>query len=105
MRSASLDQLTKNTNILNDFDKDSVPVLTDSAAATIPQLTDLTKVATPLLGEMTRAIIPSIEKYTEQLRKYNAEGGSYPTPPRELIAFGQGHLSAYKSKSSRYGSR
>ena len=85
MRSASLDQLTKNTQILNDFDKDTAPVVSDSAAQTLPMLTDLTVVATPLLAEMTRAIIPSIQEYTEALRKYNAEGGSFPTPPRELI--------------------
>ena len=92
MRTMSLDQITKNTNIINDFDKNSIPVLTESTAATIPMADELTKVATPLLAEMTKAIVPSIQKYTEELRRYNQQGGTYPTPPPQLIQLGMGHL-------------
>ena len=92
MRTMSLDQITKNTNIINDFDKNSIPVLTESTAATIPMADELTKVATPLLAEMTKAIVPSIQKYTEELRRYNQQGGTYPTPPPQLIQFGMGHM-------------
>ena len=94
MRTMSLDQITKNTNIINDFDKNSIPVLTESTAATIPMADELTKVATPLLAEMTKAIVPSIQKYTEELRRYNQQGGTYPTPPPELIQFGMGHVAS-----------
>ena len=64
-------QTIKNTNFINVFDKNSIPVLTESTAATIPMADELTKIATPLLAEMTKAIVPSIQKYTEKLRRYN----------------------------------
>ena len=85
-----IDQLVKNANIINDFDKNSAPALIDSAAATLPQLTEMVKVATPLLAEMTKSSIPAIEKYTAQLRAYNTHGGDFPAPPPELRAFTPG---------------
>ena len=101
MRTMSLDQITKNTNIINDFDKNSIPVLTESTAATIPMADELTKVATPLLAEMTKAIVPSIQKYTEELRRYNQQGGTYPTPPHQLIQFGTGHVAKMLESNPR----
>ena len=86
----TLDQYAKNLNILNEFDKNSAGPLTDTVAGLLPQMDQLVAVSAPLLKELTVATLPKIREYTEALKKYNQQGGSFPQPPAELAQFGGG---------------
>jgi len=74
--------------MLADFNMNSAPVLADTVQKSLPQLMDITKSSIPLLQELTIATLPQMEAYTAALKKYNAEGGAFPQPPKELEPFG-----------------
>jgi len=70
--------------MLKSFNEDTAPVLQGTLQEALYHLTKLTETATPMLRELTYATIPMMTRYTEDLREYNAEGGSFPEAPEEL---------------------
>jgi len=76
-------------SIPQDFNKESAPVLADATNQALPLLMDLTKGALPMAAEISKATVNSIDTYTAALKKYNAEGGAFPQPPKNIRPFGQ----------------